>query len=160
MSADTNSSMMGLLVAKITVTFIVILAIVFFVFSNSGNDQEISTAKSILLAEATAERLTPVGQVQTKVDEATVGTKPAAQAEETVKSAESIVNSVCSSCHGTGLLGAPKVQNDSDWAERNKKGLEALVASSIKGIGNMPPRGGSSISDEEMSMAVKYMSGL
>ncbi len=158
MSVDTNNGMMGLAV-KIAVIFIVILAAAFFVFSTSGKP-EVSSLKSTLLAEATAERLMPVGQVKTKADESVTETKSAGQVEAPAKSAESLVNAVCSSCHGTGLLEAPKIKNDGDWAERNKKGLEGLAASAIAGIGNMPPRGGSSLSDEEITLAVKYMSGL
>ena len=156
MGEVTNNGMFGLVV-KITVGFVIVTAAIFFVFANQEVAQDSGSLKSTLLAEATVERLAPTGQVRTKVDQAE---KPSEQAVAPAKSAESIVNSVCSSCHGAGILGAPKVKNDADWVERNKKGLEGLVTSAIAGIGNMPARGGSSLSDEEIAMAVKYMSGL
>ena len=45
-----------------------------------------------------------------------------------------------------------------DWAERKKKGAATLTANAIKGINQMPPKGGSvHLSDEEIGSAVAYM---
>lgn len=59
----------------------------------------------------------------------------------------------CRSCHGTGVMGAPKLGH-----ERYSADIEILVENSINGIGQMPARGGnSSLSDEQVRAAVEYM---
>ncbi len=68
-----------------------------------------------------------------------------------------IVNSKCSGCHATGVLGAPKLGNKDDWAPRIKQGMDTLVENAIKGKGGMPPKGGTKFSDDEIEAAVKFM---
>lgn len=64
----------------------------------------------------------------------------------------------CKMCHETGLAGAPKFGDKSEWAPRIALGLDALVKNAIHGIKAMPPKGGcSSCSDEEIQKAVEYM---
>ena len=68
----------------------------------------------------------------------------------------------CTSCHASGIAGAPKVGDKSAWAERSAKGTETLVQNAINGYqgrtGFMPARGGNSaLTDEEVSSAVLYM---
>ncbi len=68
----------------------------------------------------------------------------------------------CSSCHGSGLAGAPKLGDKTDWQKRLGKGEEAMTKNAINGFqgetGFMPAKGGmSSLSDEEVASAVQYM---
>lgn len=69
----------------------------------------------------------------------------------------------CANCHGGGFggffTGAPKVGNEKDWEELIAKGVDALTANSINGIGKMAARGGEceSCTDEEIRAAVEYM---
>lgn len=65
----------------------------------------------------------------------------------------------CAACHGTGAAGAPKLGDKAAWAPRLKQGSDALYASALKGKGAMPPKGGSSASDDEVKAAVDYMLG-
>jgi len=65
----------------------------------------------------------------------------------------------CAVCHGSGVAGAPKLGDKAAWAPRIAKGMDALVANSIKGINAMPPRGASTGSDEELAEVVAYMVG-
>jgi cytochrome c5 len=63
----------------------------------------------------------------------------------------------CSACHMTGAAGAPKSGDKAAWAPRIKKGESVLVASVIKGLGNMPPRGGNpALTDDQIRAAVVY----
>jgi cytochrome c5 len=65
---------------------------------------------------------------------------------------------VCSSCHGIGMLGAPKYGSKADWAPRIKQGKQALYDAAINGMGAMPPKGGvPSLSDADVKAAVDYM---
>ncbi|WP_239644974.1 cytochrome c5 family protein, partial [Comamonas sp. B-9] len=43
------------------------------------------------------------------------------------------------------------------WAPYIAQGIDSMVKIAISGKGAMPPRGGSSASDEEIHAAVQYM---
>ncbi|MDH5539410.1 MAG: c-type cytochrome [Rhizobacter sp.] len=43
------------------------------------------------------------------------------------------------------------------WAARLAQGVDGLTASSIKGKGAMPPRGGAQATDEQLKEVVSYM---
>jgi cytochrome c5 len=64
----------------------------------------------------------------------------------------------CNACHAAGVAGAPKFGDKAAWAARSKLGVDALVASVIKGKGAMPPKGAvGGASDAELRAAVEYM---
>jgi cytochrome c5 len=69
--------------------------------------------------------------------------------------------SVCTACHGAGIAGAPKFGDKSAWAPRIAKGLDTLYSHALQGFqggaGVMPPKGGSSASDDDVKAAVRYM---
>jgi cytochrome c5 len=65
---------------------------------------------------------------------------------------------VCTNCHGTGVLGAPKFGTAADWAPRVAKGMDTLYTHAIAGFNSMPPKGTcAACSDDEIKGAVKYM---
>lgn len=68
-----------------------------------------------------------------------------------------VYDTACAACHGTGVAGAPKLGDKAAWAPRIKQGNAALYNSAIKGKNAMPPKGGSSASDDEIKAAVDYM---
>jgi len=110
----------------------------------------IDTSKSnpALSPEAVAERLKPVGQVEVVNPDAPI----------VEKSGKEVVDSVCSACHGTGALGAPKIGDRTAWGKRIGEGLERLTQTAIKGERQMPPRGGNpDLSDLEIGRAIAYM---
>jgi cytochrome c5 len=94
-------------------------------------------------------------------------TPPAAAAPKTAAAAagagagagagEALFKQTCSTCHATGVAGAPKFGDKAAWAPRIAQGIPVLVQNAIKGKNAMPPRGGSSASDAEMKAAVEYM---
>lgn len=74
---------------------------------------------------------------------------------------KAVFEASCVACHGAGVAGAPRLGDKAAWAPRLKTGLEALYASSLKGKGAMPPKGGNpQLSDAEVKAAVDYMVGL
>lgn len=73
------------------------------------------------------------------------------------QSPEQLYQSACLACHNTGAAGAPKLGDVGAWSERLAKGIDALVSSAIGGIGAMPPRGGSQLSDEQIRRVVEYI---
>jgi cytochrome c5 len=100
--------------------------------------------------EAVAMRLKPVGEV------VVAAAGPGGGA--VVRTGKQVNDAVCVACHGTGVLNAPKIGDTAAWAPHIKEGLETLTQNAIKGIRQMPPRGGDpSLSDIEVARAVAYM---
>ena len=116
------------------------------------------------VASSVEERLKPVGQVQV-ADGSQEAAPPAADAAPAAAAAsgeaasgEGIYNKACVVCHASGAAGAPKLGDKGAWEPRLAQGLDALVATSIKGKGAMPPRGTcGTCSDEDLRVAVEYM---
>ena len=68
---------------------------------------------------------------------------------------QAVYNQNCSACHNNMK---PKIGDKDAWAPLIKEGTPALVASTIKGKGMMPARGGkSSLSDDDIKAAVEYI---
>lgn len=81
-----------------------------------------------------------------------------ANAPRVERSGEEVFNAVCTSCHTSGALGAPKLNNKGDWGSRIAQGYDTLINHAINGIRAMPPRGGDpEISDVEIARTVAYM---
>jgi cytochrome c5 len=72
-------------------------------------------------------------------------------------SGEALYKQACFVCHAAGVAGAPKLGDKAAWTARLQQGVPALVQSSIKGKGAMPPRGGTNASEQELAAAVQYM---
>lgn len=69
-----------------------------------------------------------------------------------------LVGKVCAACHATGAAGAPKMGDHAEWKKRfDVGGLANLLKVAIHGKNAMPPRGGSSYNDQEMTDAIAYM---
>ena len=74
------------------------------------------------------------------------------------RSGKEIVESVCAACHTTGALNAPKIGDTAAWAPLIKQGFQHLTETAIKGIRQMPPRGGQpNLTDIEVARAVAYL---
>ena len=98
--------------------------------------------------EQMAQRLKPVGEVVVAEGSDTPGQRTGKQ----------VVEAVCSACHGTGALNAPKIGDAAAWAPHAKEGLDHLLPIAIKGTGAMPPRGGDpGLADVEIARAIAYM---
>ncbi|HRJ54010.1 MAG TPA: c-type cytochrome [Candidatus Thiothrix moscowensis] len=108
-------------------------------------------AEDTSMQAAAAEiNLAPIGKVNA-VD------KSVAKA---ARSGEAVYNAVCTSCHSAGVLGAPKIDDKAAWAPRVGNGLDGLMKNAINGLNSMPARGGDpTITDEELTNAVVYMTG-
>ena len=136
------------LITVILLSFLVPIAIIVMLSQlvttgiNTGKDHP------ALADEAVAARLKPIGQVEV-VD---------ANAPKVEKTGKEVVDAVCSACHTTGALNAPKIADKASWAPRLGMGLEKLTQSAIKGVRQMPARGGNpDLSDIEIARAIAYM---
>lgn len=64
----------------------------------------------------------------------------------------------CFACHGTGAAGAPVIGNAEAWGERMAKGMDAVMANAINGIGAMPARGlCMDCTDDQIAALINYM---
>lgn len=107
-----------------------------------------SADPNALSPESVSARIKPVGRLEFGAPAAAPGSR----------TGEEIVKALCTTCHQAGVANAPKLADPKDWAPRIKQGLKAMVETSIKGKGAMPPRGGdASLTDVEVERAVVYM---
>jgi len=70
----------------------------------------------------------------------------------------SVYNSKCIICHQSGVAGAPKLGDKAAWKPRIAIGIDALLASAIKGKNAMPPRGTCvECTDADLIAAIEFM---
>ena len=127
--------------------------------------------------EAIAQRIKPVGDVAVDPSQPApaaaaaapvqvaaapaAGAAPAVAAQADAGKGKAVYDSACTVCHAAGVAGAPKAGDKAAWAPRIKTGMDALYASSIKGKGAMPPKGGNlALADADVKAAVDYLVGL
>lgn len=75
---------------------------------------------------------------------------------------EQVYNTVCTTCHELGILGAPKFGDKDSWAPRIARGTAALITNALQGFegetGVMPAKAGNPLlPDEDVKAAVAYM---
>ena len=75
---------------------------------------------------------------------------------------EDVYTKSCSTCHGMGIAGAPKVGDAAAWEARIAQGDQTLLDHAINGYqgssGYMPAKGGFAfLSDDDVAAAVAYM---
>ncbi|QXZ08945.1 c-type cytochrome [Comamonas sp. Y33R10-2] len=68
-----------------------------------------------------------------------------------------IYDTTCVVCHSSGVAGAPKFGDKAAWAPFIAQGMDQIVAKATKGVGAMPPKGGSTASDADFKAAIQYM---
>ena len=139
----TPKQLVVVLVAAFVVPVVIIILLANFVSA----DTQPGAGSDGLSAQAVAERLRPVGTVEVRDV-----SDPAAMA-----SGDKVYAAQCAACHDAGAAGAPKLGDAAAWAPRIKTGYEALLASALKGKGNMGPQGGGDFSDLEIGRAVVHM---
>ena len=133
------------LIIVVLLAFIVPIALIVMLTQLVTKGSSAPTAQS---EEAVARRIKPVGEV--------VVVDPNAPRAE--KTGQQVVEQVCAACHATGALNAPKIGDKAAWGPLIKEGLDHLTQTAIKGIRQMPARGGNpDLSDTEMARAVAYM---
>lgn len=58
-------------------------------------------------------------------------------------------------CHDTGVAPAPG--DKAAWKPYLAKGMDSVYSNGIKGIGGMPAKGGTSLSDKDFKSVVDYI---
>lgn len=152
------------LVTVVALAFIVpVLLIVLIVHFVTSADRT-GAGSDAMTQEAIEQRVMPVAGFRFTFSDApkpavaAAGAPAAAPAKPAAKlDGASVYKTVCTACHASGVAGAPKFGDKAAWAARTGAGMDALVASVIKGKNAMPPRGGSKLSDEELRAGVQHM---
>ncbi|KTC85119.1 c-type cytochrome [Legionella brunensis] len=107
-------------------------------------------------------RIKPVGQVRLQEQKTATPNTTSTSEEKTAKDetpGKATYEKYCVVCHRDGVAGAPKFRVAEDWKSRlDTKKMDGLVASAIKGLNAMPPKGTCmDCSDAEMKDAIQYM---
>lgn len=81
------------------------------------------------------------------------------------KNGMDLFDSVCKTCHGTGLAGAPKAGDKSAWGPRLAEGMPTLYQHALNGYtgktGVMPAKGGrTDLPDTLIKQGVDYLTSL
>jgi cytochrome c5 len=126
---------------------IVLIAIVYPLTANKGG----SPANTSSAADEADIRIQPVARFELAKAEAPAASGP--------RDGATIYNAVCGACHNTGAAGAPKIDDKAAWAPRLAQGKDALIKSVTNGKNAMPPKGGATLSDEEIQGVVAYVMG-
>jgi cytochrome c5 len=141
----------------------------------SANTDKNSSAKSIILfiflfgfgaysyadffddsSIALENRIAPIGKVKVAASE--INHSPLMAANKDIHLGKTLFESKCVLCHKNGIVGAPRLGNQSDWAPRIKKKFSLLLKHATTGYRAMPPKGAClecSISD--LKAAIHYM---
>lgn len=103
-------------------------------------------------------RTAPVGEVCLVGDECAQGIAVASSGE--ARDPQTIYQTFCFACHGTGANNSPMLGNAEHWAPRVEQGIEVLYQHAIEGFNNglMPPKGlCMDCSNEEIHATVDYI---
>jgi cytochrome c5 len=126
---------------------VVLIAIIYPLTANKGG----SASNSSNAADEADIRIQPVAKFELAKAEAPSATGP--------RDGATIYNTVCGACHNTGAAGAPKIDDKAAWAPRIGQGKDGLIKSVTNGKGAMPPKGGATLSDDEIKGVVDYVLG-
>ena len=135
----------------IVIAALVVFMVLAMVLANSLPTGTEDKNKDPMVQAAIADRIAPVGQVNTSVVKAAPAGGGGADAKGTYQSA-------CFACHGTGAAGAPKLGDKGAWKARISQGMDTLFDHAINGFKGMPPKGGrGDLSDDVVKAVVKFM---
>lgn len=160
MQQQTDKVFMKYFSLMVTMLIIVALVIIFIARTAGHKEYEPVSSKAV----TTVERIKPVSGVYTS--EAGVAAMQQATAVESAEpkvafdgslDAEMIYQAVCSACHTTGVLGAPK-PGSPEMETRAAEGMDVMMGYAINGLNAMPARGGRpDLSDEQIRAVIEFM---
>lgn len=131
----------------IAVVFLVVAGGIIFYIDSQTNDLRTGKAR-VDTAEGVSNRLQPVAKFTLKVVEQ----------DAPLKTGKEVYEATCTTCHATGVAGAPKFGDKAAWAPFIAAGYEDMLNVAINGKGAMPARGGNpSLKDLEVERAMVYM---
>lgn len=166
--APTLRKLIVILLVGFAAPVIILVLIAHFI----ADETEPPVASQPVAAQSAPQSLAPVAQASVAstasaaapaAKQAASGAAPAAAAAGTAvaDAGKKLYESTCIACHGAGVAGAPKFGDKTAWAPIIAQGLPTLYDRAIHGYtgkaGVMPPKGGSTASDDDVKAAVRYM---
>ncbi len=146
MTKATPQEVLVSVVLGLVAPLIAIVLILFLV--NSIQSGQVDEDKPEIAEKAVLKNIAPAAKLAARDPNAPV----------VERSGEEVFNETCTSCHSSGALGAPKMNNKADWAPRIAQGFGKLIENATNGIRKMPPRGGDpDLTDLEVARTVAYM---
>ena len=126
--------------------------------SDAAGDDKPAEAEAEAEAEAAPENseATEAEATSEAGDDTSAAAAPEASGEIPVR-VKAVVATNCAGCHRDGLHGAQRSDDVAAWQALEAKGLEALTASVINGKGAMRPRAETTLTDEEITLAIQHM---
>ncbi len=158
-------------VFSVVIALLVAFAIAVFAFARyvGANEQmpqmieDPMMVKTIATRTAVPARVAVAGQDNTalKIEAAPAG-GGAGVALPVPTDGPGVYEAACKACHATGLVGAPKTGDKTDWGPRIAQGKPTLYDHAVKGFqgkkGVMPPKGGRlDFSDDLVHQGVDYL---
>jgi cytochrome c5 len=136
------------LLTGIALAFIIPVVVIVLLVKYVNDQPRTGAGVDAMSAEAIAERIRPVAQIDYRDP----------NAAKVLKSGDEVYTAVCAGCHTTGAAGAPKLGDKSGWSARLAQGYDTLVRHAIEGIRGMPAKGGSpDLDDIEVARAVAHL---
>jgi cytochrome c5 len=158
---------------SLVIGLLVAVAVVLFGLARvvAAHTEEVEVYQDPLYVATVQERTAPfvreavAGQNNAALKiEAPAGAGPAI-AQSVPKNGKELFEQVCSTCHGPGLVGAPKAGDRTAWASAISEGKPTLYMHALNGYtgstGTMPAKGGrSDLPDALIKQGVDYMLSL
>jgi cytochrome c5 len=120
-----------------------------------GKKDQVAVAPA---AAAPAAAPAPAAKPAAAAPAAAAPAAPAQTAAAVNPAGEKLYKTTCFACHSTGVAGAPKFGDKSQWDKYIQTGEDEMVKTAISGKGAMPPKGGAAnASEDDIRAAVRYM---
>lgn len=131
----------------LAMVFLVVVGGALFFIDKNTNDLRMGKARPDT-SEGVASRIQPVAQFALNIVE---GDRP-------LKTGKEVYDATCTTCHATGVAGAPKFGDKAAWAPYIETGYETMLQVALNGKGAMPAKGGNTALDDlEVERAMVYM---
>nr|WP_269783289.1 cytochrome c5 family protein [Marinibactrum halimedae] len=114
------------------------------------------TAVAADVEEGIESRIKSVDSVCMSGDECAAAPVAAAPAEP--RTGAEVYDTKCTTCHGLGVAGAPKMGEASQWGPRAAQGMDTLFDHAWNGFNGMPAKGlCMDCSEDEIRGAIQHM---
>ena len=136
------------LIAVVVLSFVVPTLLIIFLTQLITGGMQVSQSSADFAPDSVNARIAPIAQVKLA----------GSDGPKVLQTGEAVYKAVCFACHSAGLLNAPKVGDAVAWSKLIKDGLASITADAIKGVRQMPAKGGNpDLENIEVERAIVFM---